>query len=211
MFWVTCLPDLYFWQTWPIQPVQNHAYIFSHSSLSFSVKSVVFVSTGMNVHALWWVSFFLNSGLTYTILWLCWDAEQLTHVLAAAPGWTVAWSWPCSGFLLLHACLSSMWVSSRHCMEGRGISKSEYPKPARVCVNVHTHICVYIYIERYLCGAYDSSLLPSPLFLPSPLPIWGIFLEIPKVDGNARWQESVGRCLNIGTYRLPHNFAHNPG
>lgn len=84
-------------------------------------------------------SLFVNSGLTYTILWLCWGAEPLTHGLAAAQGWTVARSWPCSGFLLLRACLSSMGVSSRDCMEERGISKSEYPKPARVHVNMYIY------------------------------------------------------------------------
>ena len=69
---------------------------------------MVFVSTCMNAHALWWVFFVYEFWSDfYTILWLCRGAEPLPHVLAAAQGWTVARSWPCSGFLLLHACLSS--------------------------------------------------------------------------------------------------------
>lgn len=38
------------------------------------------------------LSLFMNSGLTYTILWFFWGAEPLAHALAAAQGWTVAQS-----------------------------------------------------------------------------------------------------------------------
>lgn len=33
------------------------------------------------------LSSFINSGLTYTILWFFWGAEPLAHVLAAVQGW----------------------------------------------------------------------------------------------------------------------------
>lgn len=128
--------------------------------------------------------------------------------LEAVQGQTVAQSWPCSGFLLLLTGLSSASVSSRDCRAGTGITKSilfpgiKYPQPARVCVNVHTiymlpSLSLYTHpIYRYidLCGVSDHSLLPSPLFLPSPLPMPRNTVR----DPSSEWEGKMTRiCVKV--------------
>lgn len=139
-------------------------------------------------NALWWV-FFVNSGLTYTILQLCWGAEPLTHVLAAAQWWSVPRSQPYFGLLLLHGCLSSMWVNSM--CGGEWDSNSEYPKPAWQWVNVYMHTCVWER-NRYIYVVFRMAFFcPHLFFFFHIYQCWGVFLGIPEVDGKARWQESV--------------------
>lgn len=148
------------------------------------------------------LSLFMNSGLAYTVLWLCWvlNPWRLSRVrpwLSHGP----AQDFCCCSLV----CPVHQWAPGT---AGTGITKSmlfpgiKYPQPARVCVNVHTIYMLpslYIYthpIYRYidLCGVSDHSLLPSPLFLPSPLPTPRNTFR----DPSSEWEGKMTRiCVKV--------------